>query len=144
MTRLTIPRAKRGEVFRLALVGGDAEAATGVNVLSEDAQIVHRVKPGAVQYSGTSWQYYRGTRVIVRLADETLTIRQSGAYTLRDAQTRELLARSGLSDPAPMTHRLGKGRLVEIVMAAGRDIYWTLEGIDPYVSARAEDWFAAE
>ena len=34
--------------------------------------------------------------------------------------------------------------MIELVLGAGRDTSWTLEGIDPYVSARLEDWFSPE
>ncbi len=140
----TIRDAKQGEVYRLNLEGGDQ--TTGVLVLCEDAQIVHRIKPDTVQFFGHSYQYYLGARVFAKTNDDVLHItrnRPRAGFTIRDAETHEVLAHNSVEDPLTTEYRLGKGRMIELVLGAGRDTNWTLEGIEPFVSARLKDWFSA-
>ncbi len=143
--RLSVPNAKTGDVFRLSYEGGDE--TTGLMALSDDAQIVHKIAPDTIQFFSHSYQYYMGTRVFMRTKDDTLRItrnRARAAFTVRDAKTQEVLARVKILDPLTTECRVGEGRMIELVLGAGRYTIWTLEGIEPYVSARLEDWFSPE
>ena len=143
--RLSIPNAKRGEVYRLSLKGGDK--TTGLMALSDDAQIVHKIAPDTIQFFSHSYQYYIGTRVFMKTKDDTLRItrnRARAAFTVRDAKTHEVLARLRILDPLTTEYRVGKGRMIELVLGAGNYTIWKLEGIEPYVSARLDDWFAPD
>lgn len=142
---LVIPQAKKDALYRIEIrSGGSTE---GVLLLCEEARIVHRIAPDTIQFYGHSYQYYLGTRVFAKMRDDTLRLtrnRPEAAFTLRDARTHEVLSRSRLLDPLTTEHRLGKGRMIELVLGAGRDTSWKLEGIEPFVSARAADWFSPE
>ena len=142
---LTIPGAKRGEVYRLSATGG--KLTTGVLLVCDNAQIVHRIKPDTIQFFSHSYQYYIGTRVFMKTKDDTLRItrnRARAAFSVRDAKTHEVLARVKILDPLTTDHRVGKGRMIELVLGAGNYTIWTLEGIEPYVSARLDDWFVPD
>jgi len=144
--KLTIPNAKRGEVYRLSYSKGGG-LTTGLMALCDDAQIVHKIAPDTIQFFSHSYQYYIGTRVFMKMRDDTLRItrnRARAAFTVRDAKTHDVLARVKVLDPLTTEYRVGKGRMIELVLGAGRDTSWTLEGIEPYVSARLEDWFSPE
>jgi len=141
--KLSISNAKTGDVFRLSYEGGDP--TTGLMALSDDAQIVHKIVPDTIQFFSHSYQYYIGTRLFMKTKDDTLRItrnRARAAFTVRDAKTHEVLARVKILDPLTTEYRVGKGRMIELVLGAGRYTIWTLEGIEPYVSARLEDWFS--
>lgn len=142
---LSIPNAKTGDVFRLSYEGGDP--TTGLMALSDDAQIVHKIVPDTIQFFSHSYQYYLGTRVFMKTKTDTLRItrnRARAAFTVRDAKTHEVLARVKILDPLTTEYRVGKGRMIELVLGAGRYTIWTLEGIEPFVSARLHDWFSPE
>jgi len=47
-------------------------------------------------------------------------------------------------DPLTTEYRVGKGRMIELVLGAGVYTIWKLEGIEPYVSARLKDWFVPD
>lgn len=139
---LVIPNAKKGAVYRLAFQGGDR--STGLLALSDDAQIVHRIAPDTIQFYGHSYQYYLGSRVFAKMTDDTLRItrnRPNAAFTIRDAQSHKVIDRVNILDPLTTKYRIGKGRMIELVLGAGRDTTWKLEGIEPFVSARLQDWF---
>jgi hypothetical protein len=113
----------------------------------DDAQIVHKIAPDTIQFFSHSYQYYIGTRVFIKMKDNTLCItrnRARAAFTVRDAKTHKVLARVKVLDPLTTEYRVGKGRMIELVLGAGNDTLWKLEGIEPYVSARLEDWFSPE
>lgn len=141
---MTIPNAKRGDVFRLSAAGGDPYMA--MLLLCDDAQIVHQIKTGQnVQFFGHSQQYFVGTRVYVKMADDTLKIhrfRSRAGYLIRDANTREVILRSSVTDPVEMEYNIGKGRMIEIVLTGATPNYWKIEGIEPYVAGRLQDWFS--
>lgn len=142
---LTIPAAKKDEIYQLDLKGSDS--TVGILVLSDNARIVHRISSDTIQFYGHSYQYYLGTRVFAKMDDDVLRLtrnRPEAAFTIRDALTHEILSRSRLLDPLTTEHRIGKDRMIEIVLGAGRDTNWKLEGIRPFVSARAQDWFSPE
>jgi hypothetical protein len=142
---LTIPQAKKDAIYRIAMKGGDL--TTGILLLCGEARVVHRIAPDTLQFYGHSYQYYLGTRVFAKMKDDTLRItrnRSEAAFTVRDARTHEVLSRSRLLDPLTTEHRIGQGQLIELVLGAGRDTNWKLEGIEPFVSARAADWFSPE
>ena len=143
--KLVIPGAKKGAVYRLAFQGGDR--TTGLLALSNDAQIVHRIAPDTIQFYGHSYQYYLGSRVFAKMKDDSLRItrnRAEAAITIRDAETHEIIARTNILDPLTTEYRIGKARMIELVLGAGRDTNWKLEGIEPFVSARLQEWFQPE
>jgi len=140
---LTIPAAKRGEEYRVSMAGG--VETTGVLLACDDARIVYPIKPDTVQFFGHSYQYYLGTRVFMKMENDTLRIsrnRSRAAFTVRDAKTHKVLARSKVLGPLTTEYGVGKGRMIELVLGAGVYTIWKLEGIEPYVSARLDDWFA--
>ena len=141
--RLTIPNAKKGEVYRLSYSKG-GNLTTGLMALCDDAQIVHKIAPDTIQFFSHSYQYYIGTRVFMKMKDDTLRIsrnRARAAFTVRDAKTHKVLARVKVLDPLTTQYRVGKGRMIELVLGAANYTIWKLEGIEPYVSARLQDWF---
>lgn len=140
---LTIPNTRKGQIYRLTTTGGDR--TTGILALADNAQVVHRIQPGTIQFYGHSYQYYLGSRVFVKTKADTLRItrnRPRAGFTIRDAQTHEILAHNKVLDPLTTEHHVGKNRLLELVLGAGRDTIWTLEEIEPFVSARLTDWFS--
>ncbi len=142
---LTIPQAKKDAIYRIAMKGG--ARTTGILLLCDEARVVHHITPDTIQFYGHSYQYYLGTRVFAKMRDDTLRLTRNqseAAFTVRDARTHEVLSRSRLLDPLTTEHRIGKGRLIELVLGAGRDTNWKLEGIEAFVSARAADWFSPE
>lgn len=64
-------------------------------------------------------------------------------YTIRDAETWEVLFRSKAGDPVSQRHNIGKGRLISFVVAGdGPHSQKRIMGIDRFVSATRGDWFA--
>ena len=63
-------------------------------------------------------------------------------FSIRDAQTWELLYVSPLPVPAETQHRLGKDRLIAVVAASSRNSLDVRSGIYPWAAANRESWFA--
>lgn len=141
---LTLQGAHAGRVVRLEF-NPPKTPATQVGIFSDDAQIVHGINPASVHAGGAGlrWQYDDGTRIFLQSAEDEITLTSSGlpVYSLRDALTGELLARGSRNDPSTSSHKVGKGRLLELVVAGGRDARWSFRGVKPFVAARKGDWF---
>jgi len=141
---LTLQGAHAGRVVRLEF-NPPKTPATQVGIFSEDAQIVHGINPASVHAGGAGrrWQYDDGTRIFFQSAEDEITLASSGVpvYSLRDASTGELLARGSRNGPNTSSLKVGKGRLLELVVAGGRDARWSFRGVKPFVAARKGDWF---
>jgi hypothetical protein len=145
LARLTLPGVRKGDLFKITFEGG--ERRSGVMVLCDGAQIVHQVRPDAMRYYSHSTQRFPGTRVFVKTNVDTLRITRAPAasgFTVRDATTGEILGQPSMLDDRTTAYQVGKGRMVEIVFGAGRDCLFTIEGAEPYISARLQDWFSPQ
>jgi len=126
-------------------VEGDSER-TMVLALS-DAQVVHRAPAGrlfAVQC--LAGQYYVGSYIYMKSVEDAVTVwtrtPDRGTYSIRDADTWELIFRSSTSDPQEVRHNVGKGRRLVLVTAGYAS--WTcrkIQGVSPWLAASREGWF---
>jgi len=142
---VTLPGVRKGDLFKITFEGGERRSA--VMVLSDGAQIVHQVGPDAMRYYSHSTQRFSGTRVFAKTNEDTLRITRMPAasgFTIRDANTGEVLGRPAAPDDKNSAYEVGEGRLLEIVFGAGRDCLFTIEGTEPYISAQMQDWFSPE
>ena len=142
---LVLPAAKQGEVYKVAFTGG-----YGAQVrLAGDADIVYRFPDGSWHATAplAGGQYYTGTALFAKTTADSVTVRTNDnifhrPYTIRDAQTGELLHRYSLSDPLESKHELGKDRMIVLLMSGARaNRAWQVEGVSPYFATKLEDWF---
>jgi hypothetical protein len=62
-------------------------------------------------------------------------------FSIRDAANWELLYVSALPVPAQTEHRIGKDRLIAIVLASSRNWLKVESGVHPWAAASRESWF---
>jgi hypothetical protein len=137
-----VQNAEEGKTYALKFDGGDATVAA---LVLADAKIVHRLKPGQpAALQNHAGQYHSGGRVFLKTSDDVVKISNGRKlpFSIRDAQTWELLYVSPLPVPAETRHELGKDRLIAVVVASSRNLLDVRSGVHPWAAANRESWFA--
>jgi len=142
---VAIENARAGEVFRVRVTKADQ---TALLVVSE-GQVVHHLpldlKHG--QKSMAAMQFSTPVRFVTRTTGDTFSFFQGARrpYTLRDAESLELIFRpkSFLVDEAG--HPTAPGRMIQVTAfdSPGVD-EWLMKGVEPYFAVSKEDWFLPE
>lgn len=140
----TVKGVQKGKTYGLHFEGGDSKVAA---LVLADAQVVHRLaigQPMALQ--NHAGQYHSGGRVFLKTSDDTVTIHNFRGlpFSIRDADTWQLLYTSPLPVPNETEHDLGKDRLIAIVVASSRNWLKITSGVHPWVAAERESWFIPE
>lgn len=136
-----VPNAKEGKTYALKFDGGDTTVAA---LVLADARIVHRLKPGQpAALQNHAGQYHSGGRVFLKTSDDVVKIGnvRKLPFSIRDADTWELLYVSPLPVPAQTEHELGQDRLIAVVVASSRNWLDVRSGIQPWAAAKRELWF---
>jgi len=141
---ITIPAARRGRIYKVTIGARQPKLPTTVLVLTE-ADLVQRVGPQAVKFYNLAGQYYVGTRVFTRSTSDKITVTNplQQPFTIRDADTGQLLHRYNMADPSPSAFRVGKGRMLQITMT-GRHESRVFQGLSPYFARTRQEWFDPE
>src|SRR5207237_9812612 len=95
-----------------------------------------------VDFYQEAGQYFAGARVFTRTTAEPVKIdnAQHSPFTIRDAQTDELLFHSAMNDPQITEHRLGAGRGIFLTIP-GRYSAMRFTGLSPWIAATRDGWF---
>ena len=104
----TVKDVQKGKTYGLNFEGGNSKVAA---LVLADAQVVHRLaigQPMALQ--NHAGQYHSGGRVFLKTSDDTVTIHNFRGlpFSIRDANTWQLLYTSPLPVPNETEHQLGK------------------------------------
>ena len=143
---LVLPQARKGAIYAVTFEGRRPRAQVR---LVGDADIVYHFPPDD-QYAAaplSGGQYYAGVRLFTRSLGDTVTVETNSniyhiPYTLRDAETGELIHRYALGDPLRQEHKVGQGRLLQFLMAGARAYKgWRFEGVSPWFAASKGEWF---
>ena len=144
--QMTIPDAVKGSVYKLACRSSARRATIRFD---GQADLVYRFPHDG--YHGTQplagGQRYTGAVVYTKTTQDEIVFSTNSnifhrPYTIRDAKTGELLHRYNLADPLTMKHRVGKGRMIRILLSGDRAYMgWKAEGVSPWLAASAEEWF---
>jgi len=142
--QMTLTGARKGEVYRLVIEG---ESKDHLLVLAlADADLVQQVSPEEnVYFYNLAGQYYVGTRVFTEATEDVITVTNPYAqpFSIRDADSGELLHRFTMADPKRGTFPVGKGRMLRITMT-GRMDGRRFKGVSPFLARTRADWFEPE
>jgi hypothetical protein len=91
-------------------------------------------------------QYHSGGRVYLETSEQTVKIRNSKRlpFSIRDADTWELLYVSSLPLADETEHELGTDRRIAILVASSRNTLHVVSGVHPWAAARRESWFVPD
>ena len=141
---MTLTGVRKGELCRLVIEG---EAKDRLLVLAlADADLVQHVGTTEIVYFyNLAGQYYVGTRIFTRATEDVITMTNPYAqpFSIRDADTGELLHRYTMADPKRSTFHVGKGRMLRITMT-GRMDGRQFKGVSPFFARTRADWFEPE
>ena len=143
---LLLPQARKGAIYTVTF---EARRPSAEVRLVGDADIVYRFPPGD-QYAAaplSGGQGYTGVHLFTRSLRDAVTVETNGnifhmPYTVRDAETGELIHRYALGDSLRQEHKVGKDRPLQFLMAGARAYKgWRFEGVSPWLAASKEEWF---
>ncbi len=140
----TVKDVQKGRTYGLHFEGGNSKVAA---LVLADAQVVHRLaigQPMALQ--NHAGQYHSGGRVFLKTSDDTVTIHnfRDLPFSIRDANTWQLLYTSPLPVPNEAELELGKDRLIAVVVASSRNWLKITSGVHPWAATSRESWFMPE
>ena len=143
-TVFTVQNVKKGKTYALRLRGGSSTVAA---LVLADAQVVHRLPLGRqAALQNHAGQYHSGGRVYLETSEQTVKIRNSKRlpFSIRDADTWELLYVSSLPLADETEHELGTDRRIAILVASSRNTLHVVSGVHPWAAARRESWFVPD
>ena len=141
---VTLPAAKKGEVYRMT-IEGDGEGDPHVLVLA-DADLVQRVDlKSRVFFYNLAGQYYVGTRIFTKATEDVITMANPYGlpFTIRDADTGEALHHFTMADRSRRRFHVGKGRMLRLTMT-GRMDGRLFDGVSPFFARTRSAWFEPE
>ena len=124
--------------------GGDSKVAA---LVLADAQVVHRLAIGQpVALQNHAGQYHSGGQVFLKTSDDTIAMHNFRGlpFSIRDANTWQLLYTSPLPVPNETEHELGTDRLIALVVASSRNWLKITSGVHPWAAANRDSWFVPE
>ena len=138
---LTIPHAREGVVYKL-IIEGESENDPMALVLT-NADMVQQVNPRSRVYVfNLAGQYYVGTHIFTRATRDAVRITNpyGKPFSVRDADTGQLLHLYSMARRGTTSIRVGAGRMLRITMT-GRMDGREFEGVSPYFARTRESWF---
>ncbi len=143
---IVLPGARQGQVWRL-VVEGSAKNSPKL-LVAADADIMQQAPAsGVVFFYDLAGQEFTGSRIFAKATADTVTITNPylRPFTVRDAQTGEVLCSSALGDKPGQAgvFKTTPGRLLQFSLAGhmeGR----SFQGVSPLFSRTRDEWFDPE
>ena len=141
--QITVPAATEGQIFRIAVY--DENDIYMRALVTGDADMVVVLPPNEmIEFSSRAGQHDAGARFFARTNAEIISVvaNQHRPYTIRDAQTGAVLARSSfVSNHVSVPYTLGANRDIVITVKGGVDHLMKFVGLSPYVSPQDGVWY---
>ncbi len=142
---ISIDDAKEGDVFKVKVRKADQAPLAIVS----EGQVVHHLpldlKHG--QKSMSEMQAYTPLRFVTRTISGTFSYFNGARrpYTLRDAETQELIFRPKFYNVEESNHPSATGKMIMVTSGDSPNLdEWLMKGVESYFSVTKDDWFQPE